>query len=314
MPFFSRYARISLALTLLVAGQTATAFAGDPGWTSSQKAASWTGLIFYHAGMLGKLTVPIQIQSPAPMTDGLLARMGAGFTGSLATAKEMKLMAVEMKAEGLFFLNEQYAEKIWFHAGDGRAYRRIRWRKGGDPWVKIYAWTEKGVRRQKIQPAGREESKQDPVKWTKTTESFYPHPPDTVSSEVISDPALLLYLLSALDPLNLKSPFEIRVFGKEQLHLLTCRREKSLPLTVSFKTHSSSGVAGTNTTITPFVFSIEAESPGSQVRNPETFSLLGLQKNIRIYLDPSTHLPVRVSGRNSIWGELILDLSDVRLD
>jgi hypothetical protein len=264
--------------------------------------------------MLGKLTVPIQIQSPAPMTDGLLARMGAGFTGSLATAKEMKLMAVEMKAEGLFFLNEQYAEKIWFHAGDGRAYRRIRWRKGGDPWVKIYAWTEKGVRRQKIQPAGREESKQDPVKWTKTTESFYPHPPDTVSSEVISDPALLLYLLSALDPLNLKSPFEIRVFGKEQLHRLTCRREKSLPLTVSFKTHSSSGVAGTNTTITPFVFSIEAESPGSQVRNPETFSLLGLQKNIRIYLDPSTHLPVRVSGRNSIWGELILDLSDVRLD
>jgi hypothetical protein len=314
MVFFSQYAKISLALTLLIVGQTATAFAGNPGSASSQKAVSWTGLTFYHSGLLGKLTVQIQIQSPAPMTDGLLTRMGIGLAGPSETAEEIKLMAVELKAEGLSFFQEQYAEKIWFNAEDGRAYRRIRWRKGGDPWVKIYSWTEKGVRRHKIEPASRGESKQDPIKWAQTAENFYPHPLNAVSSKVISDPALLLYLLSAFDPQNLKSPLEILVFGKEQVHRLTCRREKSLPLTVSFKTHSSSGVIARKTPITPLVFSIEAEPAGSPDRNPEAFSLLGLQKNIRIYLDPSVQLPIRVSGRNSLWGELILDLGEVRLD
>jgi hypothetical protein len=264
--------------------------------------------------MLGKLTVQVQIQSPAPMTDELLKRVGAGLAGSSEPVKKMKLMTVDMRTEGLSFFDEQYAEKIWFNTADGRAYRRIRWRKEKDPWVKIYSWTDKGVRRQKIQPAGRVESKQAPVTWSQTSESFYPYPQNTVCSVAISDPTLLFYLLSALEPLNLKSPIEVCVFGKEQLHRLTCRREKSSPMTVSIKTRSSSGVAGINTTIEPFIFSVAAESLAPKDRKQETFSLLGLQKDIRIYLDPSTRLPVRVSGRNAIWGELVLDLSDARLN
>ena len=307
--------RFFLALSFLVGvGQTATALAVNPGWASSQKGACWTGLTFNHSRMLVKLTVQIQIQSPAPMTDGLLTRMGAGLTGYSETVKKMKLMAVDIKADGLSFFNEQYTEKIWFNAGDGRAYRRISWRKEGDPWVKIYSWIDNGVRRQKIQPAGRDESKHAPIKWTQTTESFYPYPKNTVNSDTISDPTLMLYLLSVLEPRNLESPFEIYVFGKEQMHRLTCCQEKSSPMAVSFKIHSSSGVAGMNTAIKPLVFSIKAESLASKDRKPETFSLLGLQKDIRIYLDPSRRLPVRISGRNSIYGELILDLSDARLD
>jgi hypothetical protein len=83
---------------------------------------------------------------------------------------------------------------------------------------------------------------------------------------------------------------------------------------VSFKTRSSSGVIGINTTVKPLVYSIEAESSAPQNRKPETFSLLGLQKDIRICLDPATHLPIRVGGRNKTWGEVVLDLIDARLD
>lgn len=315
MGFFNKYMMISLALSFMVAvGQTATALAVNPGRASSQKDVYWTGLTFNLSRQLVKLTVQIQIQSPAPMADGFLTRMGAGLTGSSETVAEMKLMAVDMRAEGLSFLNEQYTEKIWFNAGDGRAYRRIRWQKEGDPWVKSYCWTDNGVRRQKIQPASHAERKQAPIKWTQTTESFYPHSKNTVYSEPISDPTLMPYLLSALEPRNLKSPFEIYVFGKEQLHRLTCRHEKSLPMAVSFKIHSSSGVVEINTTIKPLVFFIESESLASKDRKQEIFSLLGLQKEIRIYLDPSRHLPIRVSGRNSIYGELVFNLSDARLD
>jgi hypothetical protein len=81
-----------------------------------------------------------------------------------------------------------------------------------------------------------------------------------------------------------------------------------------FFNKASSGVVGVNTTIKPLVFSVEAASSASNDIKQAAFTLLGLQKDIRIYLDPSTHLPIRVSGRNSIWGELILDLSDARLN
>jgi hypothetical protein len=313
MAFFKKHTALFFVLFFLAGvGLTATVFAASPGWASSPKDAGWTSLTFNASRMLAKLTVQIKIQSPAPMTDGLLTRMGAGLTGSAATVKKMKLMAVDLRAEGQSFFNEQYSEKIWFDAVDGQAYRRIRWRKGGDPWVKIYSWTDQGVRRQKIQPAGRYERNQPPIKWTRSSESFYPYPQNTVKSRAISDPTCLLYLLSSLDPQNLKSPVEIFVFGKEQLHRLTCRREKSPPLTVSFNTHSSAGTARINATISPIVFSVTAESSAYAGRESETFSLLGLEKDIRITVDPSTHLPIRVSGKNPLWGELVLDLSEVQ--
>jgi len=313
MTSLRNYRLISFALLFLVgAGLTATALAVSPGWASSPKGAGWTSLTYNASRLPATLTVQIKIQSPAPLNDGLLNRTGAGLTGSAATARAMKLMTVDLRAEGLSFLNEQYSEKIWFDAVDGRSYRRIRWRKGGELWVKVYSWTDQGVRRQKIQPAGRYERNQPPMKWTRSRESFYPYPQSTVHSRPISDPTYLLYLLSTLEPQKLQSPFEIFVFGKEQLHRLTCRREKSSPLTVPFKTRSSAGGTGINTTITPIVFSVTAQPCAYKSRESEIFSLLGLEREIRIYLDPATHLPIRVSGKNHLWGELVLDLSEVQ--
>jgi len=313
MAFFKKYAGIASALFFLAgAGLAATAFAENPGRASSPEGVGWTSLTFNDSRMLAKLTVQVKIQSPAPMTDGLLTRMGAGLTGSAATGKKMKLMTVDLRAEGRTLFNEQYSEKIWFNAVDGRAYRRIRWRKGGAPWVKIYSWTDHGVRRQKIQPAGRSENNETPIKWSRTSESFYSYPPNLGHSKAVSDPMFLLFLLSSLESPEQKSPFEIFVFGKEQLHRLTCRREKSSPLAVSFKIHSSAGEVGINHPVQPIVFSVAAEPFASKGKKLETFSLLGLEKNIRITLDPVTHLPIRVSGRNSLWGELVLDLSEAR--
>ncbi|MBW2708164.1 MAG: hypothetical protein JRD04_02605 [Deltaproteobacteria bacterium] len=313
--FLNTYARIFFALSCLIGmSQTAMAGAVNHGSVASQKGVRWTVLTFNHSKLLSKLTVRIHTQSPTPMCDAPLTKMGAGLTGCSKAGNEITLLATDMTARGLAFLNVQYSEKVWFNAEDGRAYRRMRWRKKNDPWVKIYCWTDNGVRRQKIRPAGPDERKQAPAKWTRTTESFYPYPENTVHSEAISDPTLLLYVLSALEPGRLKSPLEMYVFGKKQLHRLICRQEKSLPMAVSFKLHSSSGVTEINTTMTPLVFSIDTEVLGPENGEPETFSFFGLQKDIRIYLDASRRLPIRVRGENAICGDMVLELSDARLD
>ncbi|OPY87038.1 MAG: hypothetical protein A4E72_01554 [Syntrophus sp. PtaU1.Bin208] len=316
MAFLQKHPAVAFALILLAAmGLTATAPAANSAQTSAPKGACWTSLTFNASRLLAKLTIQIRIQSPAPQNDGLLARAGAGLTESTETLKKMKLMAVDLQASGQTFLDEQYSEKIWFNATDGRAYRRIRFMKGGKSWVKIYSWTDQGVRRQKMQPAGRYERNAPPVKWTGTKESFYHYPKNAALARPIADPTYLLYLLSAVEPQNVKSPFELLVFGKEQLHRLICRRENSLPLAVSFKTRSSGGGSGNSVaaTISPIVFSVTADSFPYRGKEPEVFSLFGLERDIRIHLDPATHLPIRISGKNPLWGELVLDLSEAQL-
>ncbi len=133
-------------------------------------------------------------------------------------------------------------------------------------------------------------------------------------SGVVSDPILLLHLLSTREPHKLDSPFEIPVFGKEGFHRLTCRPETIVPVKVSFKTRSSSGVTAFNSTMKPLVYSIEAGSLAPPNRKPEVFSLLGLQKDIRIHVDAAMRLPIRISGRNLKWGELVFELRDAQLD
>lgn len=314
MTWIKKYTAISLAV-LFMGGvfQAGEAFAIDPSGITLPQNARWTSLTFSNSGFLTTLTVQIKMQSPVLMNNGFLAKVGASFTASESAVKEMRLMTVDLKTEGRFFFNEQYSEKIWFNPIDGRAYRRIRWLKSGNPWVKIYCWTDHGVRRKKIQPADQREINQDPIQWSKITESFYLYPTNAIYSKSITDPTFLLSFVSTLAPLNPKIPHEISVFGKEQLYRLICRREKSWPMAVSYNSHTSSGVVRINKTLTPIVFSLAVESYSHKNTKAEAFSLLGLQEDIRIYLDPATYLPIRISGRNAIWGELVLDLSDARL-
>jgi hypothetical protein len=305
---------ISLALfSLSGVFQPAASFVVVSGESTRPRHLAWTSLTFNYTGILTKLTVEMKMQSPAALNDRLLTRLGASLREWETAIKEMRLMTVDLKTEGRFIFNEQYTEKIWFNPFDGRAYCRIRYLKSGDPWVKIYSWTDRGVHRKKIQPADERESRQDPVKWTKLKESFYPYPDSMVHSPNVSDPLFLLNYVPGLISLGPKVHSQILVFGKEQLYRLTCRREKSYPMTVSYKSHTPAGAADIQKTLLPLIFSVTAEPYSYKNKDSEAFSLLGLQEDILIYLDPATYLPIRISGRNAIWGELILDLTDAHL-
>ena len=129
------------------------------------------------------------------------------------------------------------------------------------------------------------------------------------------DAPLVFYLLSTLDLTSKKGPYEICVFGKKQLHRLTIRQEESPPMEVSFITRTPSQKEETiKGQITPLVYSIKTESLAPEKEEAENFSLLGLHKNIRIYMDPEKLLPVRISGTNNIIGKLELELRTAGLN
>jgi hypothetical protein len=312
---FNKYIKLFVCLVVLVGViQTATADTDNNVGAFTHRGVSWSDLTFMGSKALVKVTVKIQLGSPADMCGELLTTMGAELADCSEVGRDIQFMTVETTAKGNVFFYEQYTEQFWFNPADGRAFRRIRWFKGSDPWVKTCCWSDKGVRRQNIRPGNSDENKRPPTQWTRRIESFYPYPKDIAGCSIISGPTFVFNILSTLGPGLLHTPFEICVFGKKQLHHLTCRYEKCLPMEVSFKIHSPGGEVNVDTTLKPLVFSIMAEPVVPKNMEPEIFSMLGLQKDIRIYIDPSRCLPIRISGTNTKIGKLVLELSDVRLN
>ncbi len=275
---------------------------------ATRQTVSWSELIFKGTRFLTSITVKIQLGSGDNFSGDLSPKIEKDIGDCSETVNDGTLLTVQSSSTGLGFSKGQYEEKIWFKERAVRPYKRIRSSKGNAPWVKSYCWEDKGVRRQKNQPANSRENKIPPAKWTKRTVSFYEYPDEVAGCDTISDPSLIFYILSTHETGRQQKPFEICIFGKKQLHRLSIRQEDSSPLQVSYKTRSLSQEATVKDQITPFVFSITPDTLAPDNREPEIFSFLGLHKDIRIYMDPEKRLPVRISGTNNSIGDLVLDL------
>ena len=264
---------------------------------------SWTELIFKGSKLMTRITVKIQVSSA-----DLSAKSGNGLSECSEAVSANKLLTVQSSSKGMGASASKYEEKIWFNETTVRPDKRVRLSSGDAPWVKNYCWEDTGVRRQKIQPAKSSEKKHPPGKWTRNTESFYQYPPEVSRCEMISDPSVVFYLLSTLEFDRQEEPFEICVFGRKQLHRLTITLEQPSSLRVSYKARSLTEEVAVEDKIKPVVFAITTETFAPDKEKPEAYSFLGLNKDIRIYLDPEKRLPVRISGTNNSIGGLELDL------
>jgi len=276
--------------------------------TSARQTVAWTELIFQGSKFLSSITVKIQLSSADQVIGDLSTKRGTGFADCVTIGNDSKLLKVQSSATGVDSSQSKYEEKIWFNEKAIHPEKRIRLNSGDDPWVKSYCWEEKGVRRLKILPSKSSEKKYPSSKWTKRTKSFYDYPADAAGCATISDPSLILYMLSTLDLGRRQEPIEICVFGRKQLHRVTVEQEESSSLQVTFTVRSSSKEVSVEDTITPVVFSVTTEtfSPGKD--KPEAYSFLGLNKGIRIFMDAEKSLPVRITGTNNSIGDLVLDL------
>jgi hypothetical protein len=81
------------------------------------------------------------------------------------------------------------------------------------------------------------------------------------------------------------------------------------PLKISFEAYGLQGERRIEKTISPIVFFVTSSSATEEKKGDETFSMLGLQKDIYIFLDPKTRLPVRVIGKTKKFGDMVLALT-----
>jgi len=276
--------------------------------TSSRQTLTWSELIFKGSKMFTSLIVKVRLSSGDQLSNDISKETGGGPDYCSETSSEIDLLTIQVSSKVAGFSQSQYEEKIWFDKTAARPDSRVRINSGDAPWIKSYCWEKKGVHRQKFQPGNTSEIKEPPVKWTKNTAEFYMYPEKVTECRAISDPSLVFFLLTNIKPDSQLNPHEICVFGKKQLHQLKIKEEKYSPLKVSYKERSLSQDNIVEEQIFPVAFSVNTENIAPESTEPETFSFLGLQKDIRIYVDPKKRLPVRITGTNNIIGRLVLDL------
>lgn len=278
--------------------------------TPASATVSWNELVFQGDKFFKSITVKIHLDSDNNLPGGLSIKNEKDFGECAGSAQNNKLLSVQSLVKSRGQIQSQYVEKIWFEEMSVRPKKRVRLNYNTPPWIKSYCWQDKGVRRQNTFPGSPDENKRPPTEWTKRNVSFYEYPEEVAECETVSDPSLVFYLLSTLEPISQQKPFTMCVFGKKQLHQLTIAQEKQSSLKVSYKIHSPAQEDAVKEQISPIVFSITEKTYAPGGMKPETFSFLGLHKNIRIYMDQEKRLPVKITGKNNSIGGLVLDLRE----
>jgi len=228
---------ILLFAVLMMLPQPAAAGGNKQIESTDHNTVSWTDLTFKGSKLFTTITVKMHLGAGELSPDAPASKAGSFLPGCPETDSDSRLLSVKSSTKGIISQG-QHDEYIWFREPGGLPYKRIRVRNNDDPWIKNYCWEEKGVRRHEIQPGGSAENKQPPTNWTERNEHFYEHPTESADRSSISEPSLIFYILSILDPDIQQNPKEICVFGRKQLHRVTIRQVESSPIEVAYKTQS----------------------------------------------------------------------------
>jgi len=203
--------------------------------------------------------------------------------------------------------------RIWFNPTDAFALGRVRLRRGEDEFKKMYRFTNQGVFRHQIEPKDRKEALLAPENWTNANDNFYAYDPERLGCSGVTERSLPIYILSATDISKIGNPVSLCVFGKRQLHHVQLRVEGKHRLKADYFEKSQGNKVRIEKEVEALKIAIEAEPMESDLIDPENFSFLGFQKDIAIYIDPATHLPLLASGIISGVGKVDLTLHEAQL-
>lgn len=306
---FLQGGRLAVLLTALLllpaAGAAAAGAVAPPG----PQPPAWRELTFIGSKFTATVNVRLRTEAP-PVAATAVSDRPDGCPQAADASAQLIATIVSRSLGG----GRSYEERVWFSPGTGAAQARLRLGRDRDPWRKSYCWQADGVRRFTVEPAGAAERAQEPAAWSDRDEAFYTFADERPDGAAVSDPALLLALLPrALAEAN-DQPCTLWVFGRRHLHRVTVRAAGTEPLEVDYRRRSGELETPVRARIEAVVCAVTTTPLPAAGQSPEPFSLLGLQRDIRLFLDPDSLLPLRVSGTAGLVGTIELDLQQAVVD
>jgi len=230
--------------------------------------------------------------APAPAPDGTVLRMTSTID--------------------VFLTGRSYRTDIWFQSAGVSPLQRHRDKMGQDANRKVFRYLADGVRRLRIEPAGRSEAKLAPEKWTGVKERFYPFGAARTECPVLSDPNLL-FLIASAGALRDASSMTLCVFNKKTIHTVRLSAKPGGTLAANYLEVSGGARNQVRRQAQVRTVRIQASPPQYDGVEPEPFEFFEISGDIKIDLDAENGLPLRMIGEISGFGRVELVLSEADL-
>ena len=274
---------------------------------------SWTDLSFHAKNFWVEVSTDIQLRSlAASELDNILPVSPKGNPIKPQTPKVAE-MTIHTTIDPKFRSPVTIYNRIWFNPTDASALGRIRLRRGEDDFKKMYRFTRQGVFRHQIEPKDKKEALLAPENWTNLSDNFYAYDPARLGCAGITERSLPIYILAAADRSQVDKPISLCVFGKRQLHHVRLRTEGKQRVKVDYFEKSQRKNVRIEKEVEALKIAMDAEPMESELPEPENFSFLGFHKDIAIYIDSTSRLPLKVSGIISGVGKVELTLHEAQL-
>jgi hypothetical protein len=274
----------------------------------------WTKLSFEDSRFLVTVTSDVELIPSSRATSSPTSMSNPKVVSSQLSSLNEHYLMVNTIIDPIFRAPVELQNKVWFDPRKATAHRRFRLRLGEDDFLKKYWFTRNGVFRFRREPEGRQEALLPPEEWTDVRETFYPYDLPELGCPTVSEASLLIYVVSAAGVFPDHVPITMCVFGKRQLHKAELRVEGLQPIKINYLVKTGHTELRREGTVQSLKITLEGQSmeKGSE-EEVENFSFLGFRKDIVIYLDPVSRIPIRVSADIPTVGKANLNLREVRL-
>jgi hypothetical protein len=274
---------------------------------------SWSKLSFSAESFAVSVTVEMQLKAlPAAKVEAALINSPRGIAIRPSTPDAWHSV-VNMTIDPIFRSPVKLLNEVWFNPEDAAALGWVRLDRGEDDQKKIYRFTREGVFRHRIEPGNPQEAEQGPEQWTDVKDTFYPYDLARLGCPSVSENLALIYIISAAVNSLSRQPLAVCVFGKRQLHNVRLRSGEIQTLKIDFIEKKAQGVVHRKGKLEALKIMVEATPMVMDQEEVEEFSFLGFHKDIAIFIDPVSGLPIQASGFLPTVGQVDLKLSEARL-
>jgi hypothetical protein len=199
------------------------------------------------------------------------------------------------------------------NSNDAAALQRVRLRQGDKIWQKSYRFLSNGVYHQRKKPSGKQHHELPPNQWKSFETRLYQYNGNDSECPAVLEPGELLYLVSVINFTGQKSALRLCVFDKSQLYRVTVTAEESRQLKVNYVERLPDKQFRREGAIDAIKISFQPRVLDPEDKKPEEFSFLGLQGDFDIFIDKTSRIPVRVSGKIAAFGKVEINLQEVSL-
>jgi hypothetical protein len=255
----------------------------------------------------------VQLESlPAAEVEAALIKSPQGVPIE-AWRPESNRITVHYIVDSIFKSPVKTINQVWFNPKDATALGRIRLRRGNADFKKVYRFTEQGVFRHRREPKDQQETPEQPEKWTDVKDSFYAYDLDQLGCHNVTERLVLIYIASAAELSKSMQPQSFCVFGRRQLFHVRFKPEGFHSLKVDFIEKKQQGEMRRRGEVEALKIALEVQPLASDLDKVEDFSFLGFQEDIAIFIDPVSDLPIQISGKILMAGNVTIKLNEVRL-